>query len=82
MAMFVGIDGIRGGWVAVYLDKGRQRSDHACRLESLLVSPTHGAFTCSSFPFSTDRARANFFDFCETACFGVYLVVGSPAFAP
>jgi predicted RNase H-like nuclease len=39
MAMFVGIDGIRGGWVAVYLDKGEQRFDHACRLESLLVSP-------------------------------------------
>jgi predicted RNase H-like nuclease len=51
MAMFVGIDGIRGGWVAVYLDKGRQRSDHACRLESLLVSPTHGAFYVQQFSF-------------------------------
>jgi predicted RNase H-like nuclease len=51
MAMFVGIDGIRGGWVAVYLDKGGQHFDHACRLESLLVSPTHGAFYVQQFSF-------------------------------
>jgi predicted RNase H-like nuclease len=38
MGTFIGIDGIRGGWVAVYIDKkGRQRFDYSCRLDRLLA---------------------------------------------
>jgi hypothetical protein len=32
-------------------------------------------FPCSRFPFSTDCTRTPFFDFGETTCFGVHLVV-------
>ncbi|MGB8895824.1 MAG: DUF429 domain-containing protein [Pseudolabrys sp.] len=37
MAMFIGIDGIPGGWVAVYVDKHNQHVNHAHHLEALLV---------------------------------------------
>jgi predicted RNase H-like nuclease len=38
MGTFIGIDGIRGGWVAVYADeKGAQRFVHSPRLDRLLA---------------------------------------------
>ena len=37
--MFIGIDGVPDGWVAVYLDKNGQRFDQARRLEPLLTTP-------------------------------------------
>jgi predicted RNase H-like nuclease len=37
MATFIGIDGIPGGWVAVYLDQRRQHFNHACSLDQLLI---------------------------------------------
>lgn len=40
MAKFVGLDGIRGGWVAVYLDSDRgQRFSHASSITELLGEP-------------------------------------------
>jgi hypothetical protein len=37
MATFLGIDGIPGGWVAVYLDKDIMHFDQAPRLDALLI---------------------------------------------
>jgi predicted RNase H-like nuclease len=44
MTTFVGIDGIRGGWVAVYLsDDGPQRFAYAASAARLLADPYHRA---------------------------------------
>ena len=38
MGTFIGIDGVPGGWVAVYLNENEQRFDYAHRLDSLLTT--------------------------------------------
>ena len=48
MSTFIGIDGIPGGWVAVYIDdKQALRFDYSCNLDRLLNVPTNALLLMS-----------------------------------